>query len=283
MKFLKFLTCVSMLSIATFNIAHATTTNIDFKEDVASPDYKMAKMIFGEFIQRHPDIHLKVAEIDLNSDDVAELAIRLESNSTCKDNSCLTSVMMYLPEGWKEIFHHHTETLSLNGKPQKDSMLNLVQDNNILWKWDGTSKYRIDIASLGNFSPFGVNYVPAKSKVIIVASKELGIPVESGGWFATPINTGINGHQSWWVYCNSNDAEGSWGRSMALVAPVNGEWKVVLRTITGGDIAVLPTQTNNANDLAIMDNSGIGYWKWNGKDAYILTSTSYTSNVTPSP
>lgn len=283
MRLLKLLTCVSMLSLGFVNMAHANTTDIDFKEDVNSPDYKLAKTIFGEFINRHPEVHLKVAQIDLNSDNVAELAIKLESKETCKETSCLTSVMMYFPEGWKEVFHHHAETLSLNGKPQEGSMLNLVQDNSVLWKWDGNTKYKIDIASIGKFSPFGVNYSPANPQVIKVASKELGIPVESGGWFATPINTNIKGDKTWWIYCSDPNSEGSWGRSMALVAPVNGQWKVVLRTITGGNIAVLSTQTNNANDLAIMNHNGLGYWKWNGKDAYILTSTSYVSNVTPSP
>lgn len=261
--------------------AHATDNNIVFSEDQNSDAYKLANMIFTDYLKTHKDTHVKVAEIDLNTDGVAEIAIRLESPLTCNDTGCMTSVMMYMQAGWKEIFHHHTKTLSLRGKPTEGAMLNLVQDDSVLWSWDGSGSYKIDLRSIGDFVPVG-NEKDADISVAQTAALAFNVPIATGPWKATEIKTGIPGDKSWWVYCDAPSMEGSLGRNMVLIAPLKGVWTPVLKTITGGNITVLPQKTNNANNLAIMNSQGVSYWSWNGQK-YNLMATSYSSNVTPSP
>lgn len=256
-------------------------TPITFTDNQNSDVYKLASIMFGSYLKDHSSVKMEVAEVDLNSDGVAEVAVRLKSPSTCNEQGCATSVMMYMEDGWKEVFHHRENALGLNGTPSRGRMRNIVEDDNVLWTWDGSGRYKIDIRSIGTLVPVG-NEVKPPIEVITKAAEALHVGIEISGWLGKTIDLGIPGDHAWWVFPDTVEMEGSAGRNMVLVVPVDGEWQAGLVTITGGNLGILPTKTDGVSDIVTSNVKGLDYWKWIG-NKYKEVATSYVSNVTPAP
>lgn len=136
---IKFFTAIGMFMAAL--TTQAFSQKIDFEKQ--DPNSKLDRIItayFSEFLDAHPRTDYSANVIDLNDDQVAEIAVRFDNNKECDRNACRT-VLMIIKDGKPfKIFDANTKNVSIIDD-MNNGAKNLYVDNKYTFKYvDG--RYR---------------------------------------------------------------------------------------------------------------------------------------------
>lgn len=254
----------------------ATITPVMLTQDENSPMSLIGQKFYHRYLVSHPDVRLWNGAVDVNDDGVGELVLQLRGPNVCHDQHCITSVFMYEPTGWTELFHGSVKSLSTEGVPHQGKMLNLIADGS-LWIFNGT-RYEPDIRGYGDVVKS--DWKDAPIDVLTEASHALGINAGAGEWREQRVKTGIFGADSWLVTVDSAEAKDSTGTRYALIVPYKSTWHCALVFKGTGRLALKPDPDVNAKGVSLLSvesQQGVETFQWKSDGFYHSIAKSFAS------
>lgn len=146
--------------------AQSTTTQqsaaqVAFHDAKGTREYAVIEKLYSPFIKKYPNVLIQSSVLSLgntyNGKPVGAIAIRFSSPMTCQGNACLTSVLTYGSNGWRESYSRHTAYLITGGvspAPAGDGVKKLMDSTGLVWRWIGIGAgYFPDMSSIGKMWP----------------------------------------------------------------------------------------------------------------------------------
>ncbi len=142
-------------------VAKAPWSRVKFVPLAGARSETLVRTLYSGFFKAHPDASLEVAEIDLDltpSRRVASLAVRFNSQATCRDgDSCTTNILWHNGKSWQEVWSKHTRVLWLGPvSPANEGggyMREVSGDDKLVWRWINYRSYYPDLRSIAPLWP----------------------------------------------------------------------------------------------------------------------------------
>jgi hypothetical protein len=279
------------LSLFTFfsisNIAYAqtdNTTDIVFNKQSGPQDSVINKM-FKTFLSKDPSVSFDSSVVNLDNSGVGSIIVRFQGSGVCdQNNNCVTSILSYQNNQWVSVFQHKAINISIiNQTTQKNAMnpirVETSDKQSQVWYWDGSGKYSIYLPSVGTVFH---ETDPVNNKLLLqvkeflkndytttnLTDKEIQI---SDNTIMYLVNVGGSANCGILSGCNQIG-----------YLLLDDKYKMVFADWGSNDNVVLNTKTNGYQDIGIGNAMGYDKYSWNG-NKYILSDTSYPSQITPEP
>lgn len=247
--------------------------------DADARERSVAERVYGEFLRRAPEARIAVARLDVDRDDRAELAVRLEHPSTCTGDRCHTALLMFDQRaGWSVAFERRTQRLELGPpSPGTPRAAQLRVDGREIWVFTPRRHYIATLASFGE--PIRLDAAPPE--VVAQAARSTLERRERapyrGALFAARAELG--GQPLWLVLASSGHVCGTVGCPLLVFAGERSPRLLGELTATEGE----PVAVDRAQrSLSVQTSEGVATWQLRD-GRLVLAATTYPSAVTPHP
>lgn len=285
-------TKISLLLMAFFAL-QISFTSTAHSETGQNKDQQLAEKLFSTYLAKHKNVQVDTARLILapaQSKTTPALLVRFASPQTCRNNACMTTILMPENGNWKVVLEKHAKEIRIQKKVGPNGLYNLDIDGEV-WEWTGGPTFYPKVSSLGE--DFDATKTKAPNRIARAMEKILTSPE----WlkihhYSHNDNFNFNGTRIfpnnnasvWFVYAYAGGECSLSGCPSAVIldAPSGQKPLWVGLSDGSGSVSKSSLKQNGWSDILIIRRLGFDTLSYNGQ-YYKLSGTSYPSKITPAP